>query len=203
MTDPDFWNKVAHKYAKDAISDMESYTVTLERMRDLLEPHHRVLEIGCGTGSTALELAGGVDRYVGTDVSSEMVRIANEKLTGKMPHLSFAVHAADDLPSGPHDVILALNLLHLVSNLEDVLKQIFDALPPKGMFIAKTGLLKDGAWFLPLIIPVMRAVGKAPFVRSLSEAKLIDLLRNAGFEVAESLLQKGIAPRLFTVAYKP
>lgn len=203
MTDAAFWDKVAPKYAKDAISDMAAYNATLKRMQDILQPHHRVLELGCGTGSTALELAPGVDRYIGTDVSSEMVRIARGKLKSDMPHLGFEVHAAGDLPAGPHDVILALNLLHLLSDLEAVLKEVFDALPSGGLFIAKTGLLKDGAFFLPWIIPVMRAIGKAPFVRNLSEAELLQLLRNAGFEITETLTQKGLAPRMFTVARKP
>lgn len=204
MTDAAFWDKAAPKYAKDPITDMDGYHKTLARMKDLLEPHHRVLEIGCGTGSTALELAPGVDRYIGTDISAEMINIANAKLGTDSPaSLRFAVHDADDIPAAPHDAILALNLLHLVPNLEVALDRIYEALPSGGLFIAKTGLLKDGAWFLPLLVPLMRAIGKAPFVRNLSQQEFLAMLTDAGFQVTETSLQSGTAPRLFTVARKP
>jgi ubiquinone/menaquinone biosynthesis C-methylase UbiE len=204
MTDASFWDKAAPKYAKDPINDMAGYTQTRDRIAQILQPHHSVLELGCGTGSTALELAGGVDRYIGTDVSPQMIAIANAKLTDQSPkQLSFAVQDAGSVPSGTHDVILALNLLHLLPNLQDVLTQIYQALPPGGVFIAKTGLLKDGLWVLPWIIPVLRLVGKAPYVRSLRQADLLEMMATVGFSVPETLVQGGVVPRLFTVARKP
>lgn len=204
MTDAAFWDKIAPKYAKDPISDMKSYSATRDRIKEILQPHHRVLEIGCGTGSTALELAEGVDRYIGTDVSSGMIAIAQTKLGEATPtHLRFATHAADDIPSAPHDVILALNLLHLVPNIEEVLDRVYEALPTGGMFIAKTPLLKDGSWFLRPMVSVMRAFGKAPFVNCFSGSELKTYLKEAGFELIETLNQPGMAPREFTVARKP
>ena len=68
MSDAAFWDKAAAKYAKDATSDMTAYELTRDRIRKILEPDHRVLEIGCGTGSTALELADRAASYVGTDL---------------------------------------------------------------------------------------------------------------------------------------
>lgn len=203
MSDAAFWDRAAPKYAKDKISDQSAYEETLGRMRHYLQPDDTVLEIGCGTGSTALELAPGVTSYVGTDVSSGMIDIAKAKLSTDIPaQLSFDVAAADDLPSGPFDAILALNLLHLLPHAEHVVARIHAALPPGGLFIAKTGLIKDGAWFLRPMIPVMRMVGKAPFVRNLSAKELTDMLQGAGFEIIEQINQPGIAPRLFTVAQK-
>ena len=203
MTNAAFWNKAAPKYAKDAIGDMPAYEETLDRMREILQPHHRVLELGCGTGSTALELADSVDRYIGTDVASKMVKIAKGKLTEQSPrNLSFAVQDAGVMTSGSNDVVLALNLLHLLPDLENTLAEIYKALPSGGLLISKTGLLKDGLWLLPLVIPLMRTIGKAPFVRSLSEESLIGLLENAGFKVTENLVQGGMVPRVFIVAQK-
>ena len=204
MSDVAFWDKAAEKYAKDAISDISAYEATRDRIGEILEPHHRILELGCGTGSTALELADMVASYVGTDVSPKMVAIAQIKQSSETPaQLSFEVHDAAELPSGPHDVILALNLLHLVPNLENVLAQIYEALPSGGLLIAKTGLLQDGAWYLRLMIPVMRAIGKAPYVRNLSEVELLSLLNKTGFSTNETLVQGGMVPRMFAVSSKP
>lgn len=208
MTDAAFWDKIAPKYAQDAIADLPAYEQTRERMRAILQPHHRVLELGCGTGSTALELADGVDRYHGTDVSPKMIGIAQSKQTGETPaHLQFSASAAGDLPKGPHDVVIALNLFHLIPNLEHVLKSAFDALQPGGMLIAKTPLLSGGKWYqtamMRTMVPVMRLIGKAPYVRFLDEPDLRDMFKQAGFEVGETLLQSGSVPRLFSVATKP
>ena len=55
-----FWDGIAEKYAKRPISDMAAYEYTLGRTRSYLKPEDQVLELGCGTGSTALLLAGDV-----------------------------------------------------------------------------------------------------------------------------------------------
>lgn len=202
MNDTAFWDRVAPKYAADPIADPAAYEETLERMRHLLEPGHRVLEIGCGTGSTALALAPAVGTYVGTDVSPRMIAIAEDKRRAAgVDGLAFEARAADDLPEEPVDAILALNLLHLVEDLDGLLTRIHGALPTDGLFISKTTLLKDGAWFLPPAIVLMRAIGKAPrVVRSLREAELRGRIEAAGFALEETLHQSGIAPRLFVVA---
>jgi len=204
MTDAAFWDRAAAKYAKSKIGNADAYAETLGRMREILQPDHSVLEIGCGTGSTALELAPGVKTYTGTDVSSEMISIARAKLKDDLPaNLAFEVAPAGAIPEGSYDAIVALNLLHLLSTLEADLRAIYAALPAGGLFIAKTGLIKDGAWFLRPMIPVMQFFGKAPFVRNLSAGELKGLLTATGFEITEEIHQKGIAPRLFTVAHKP
>ena len=116
--------------------------------------------------------------------------------------LSFAVRPAHELPAGPVDAVLTLNLLHLVEDLGRTLEAVHRALPPGGTFVSKTALLKDGAWFLPLAIRLMRAVGKAPFVRGFREADFLERIRAAGFAIEEAIRQPGTAPRLFVVARK-
>ncbi|MFK7874452.1 MAG: class I SAM-dependent methyltransferase [Paracoccaceae bacterium] len=202
MEQAKFWDKAASKYANDPIKNMADYAATLQRMKDILRPDHTVLELGCGTGSTALELAGGVARYLGTDVSPAMIEIAQDKARGAaISGLSFQVGAAFDVPTG-YDVIIALNMLHLLEDLEVTLARIHAALPPGGLLISKTSLLKDGLWVLPWIIPVMRAIGKAPFVRALGQDVLFGMIKDAGFEITETIVQADTAPRAFVVARK-
>ena len=71
-----FWDRIARKYATDPIADLPGYEATLRRVQGLLTAEMDVLEIGCGTGSTALRLAPFTRRLLATDVSSEMIAIA-------------------------------------------------------------------------------------------------------------------------------
>ena len=73
-----FWNRVAHQYAADLIPDLAGYEATLRRVQALLSPEQSVLEIGCGTGTTALRLAASTRRMLATDVSGEMIAIAHQ-----------------------------------------------------------------------------------------------------------------------------
>src|SRR5690606_14167253 len=78
-----FWNRIARKYARDPIADLAGYERTLQRVQALLSKKHEVLEIGCGTGTTALRLAPATRRLVATDISEQMIAIAGEKLASQ------------------------------------------------------------------------------------------------------------------------
>ena len=53
MRNPEkFWDKVAKKYAKSPIKNLQAYNETMERTKTHLSVGDSVLEVGCGTGST-------------------------------------------------------------------------------------------------------------------------------------------------------
>lgn len=205
-----FWDRVARKYATDPIADVPGYERSLARTMDHLEPSSHVLEVGCGTGTTALRLAPCCERYVATDVSSEMIAIANEKLAlAPSPSLRFALADADavlDAVEGPFDRVLGFNVLHLVENLDVALSACAAALVPHGLLITKTPCLREMNWFVPnLVVPIARAFGKAPPVLNLSEADLVGAMRRHGLTVlaVERHASKGRDMRPWIVARKP
>lgn len=206
MTDSTkFWNKAAAKYAKSEISDMDAYRETQGRTISHLSPTDRMLEIGCGTGSTALELAPHVAHVTATDIAAAMVDIARDKVAeAGVDNISFHVGAAGDpeiVTEAPFDVAMALNLLHLVPDQAGALRQIHSALKPGGLFISKTACLGEKWYFRPLVT-VMGWVGMAPYVSIQREAGVRDAIVNAGFEVVEELSQTGSITRLYMVARK-
>lgn len=79
IDDARFWNGIARKYAGHRIKDLPGYERTVEHTRRLLRSSDAVLEIGCGTGTTALKLAPFVGRIVGSDLSNEMIAIARRE----------------------------------------------------------------------------------------------------------------------------
>lgn len=49
-----FWDRMANKYARQPIADEAAYQHKLDVTRQHFTPQSKVLEFGCGTGSTAL-----------------------------------------------------------------------------------------------------------------------------------------------------
>jgi len=203
-----FWDRIASKYAADPIADMAGYEATLRRVTDLLSAEQDVLEIGCGTGTTALRLAPLTRRLLATDVSAGMIAIAREKLAAQpMPQLSFAVADADApvFGQGTHDVVLAFNVLHLVSDLDTALALAAQALRPGGLLISKTPCIAEMNPLIPrLALPLMRAIGKAPHVLCFNGDALRSAITRQGMEIVsvERHGTRGKDIRAFIVARK-
>lgn len=190
-----FWDKAASKYAKSPISDPAAYEYTLGRTRTYLTPKDNVLELGCGTGSTALSLAPHVSQIVAMDVSPGMLTIAREK-TDKAGVNNLIFEVSADVPKhGQYNVVMGYSIFHLVPDMETRFAQINELLPKGGYFISKTvclgqrgnglgGVLKS--LMISIAIPVMQLIGKAPYVRSFSVKELKAAVVGAGFEIVES-----------------
>lgn len=182
-----FWNRVARKYAADPIADLPGYETTLKRVEALLAPTHAVLEIGCGTGTTALRLAARTRQWLATDVSPEMIAIARERLAAQ-PLLPLRFGVADAETAAPtnaaYDRVLAFNVLHLMSDLDGALAATVPLLARGGLYISKTPCLAEmNPLITRLLVPLMRAIGKAPHVLRFDAAQLRAAFERHGLEV--------------------
>ena len=168
-----------------------------------------MLELGRGTGSTALRLAPGTRHYLATDVSTEMIAIAREKLAAEpLAQLRFEVGDAEgpEACAASHDKLLAFNLLHLVCDLDCALRSKLATLKPDGFLISKTLCLSEMNPIVPrLLVLLMRAVGKAPAVFSFSATQLCAALERQGLlmEAVERHCTQRRDIRVFVVARKP
>lgn len=205
MTEAAFWDRIAPRYARQPISDMDAYEATLARVKSYLSDSDHVLELGCGTGSTALLLAPAVAEYEGTDISGGMIDIALEKAWNRSaPNIAFrkaGVQPSDHEGKTP-DKVLAFNLLHLVPDTAGALGMVHALRPSGGLFISKTPCIGEKWYYRPLVA-AMQLVGKAPFVRFLKIAELDRMVTAAGFEIVETGLFPPSTPSRFIVARKP
>ena len=207
-SDARFWDRISRKYAKDAIADLGGYERTLDRTRALLKPDDQVLELGCGTGSTALRLAGDVRSYLATDLSAGMIAIAKEKQAASaIADLDFQIATAEAsmLEAGRFNAVLGFNYLHMVRDVPGTLRRIHALLAPSGLLISKTPCLGDMTPLLSLVLlPAMRAIGMAPYVSVLRQAELCELVSSTGFDIlaTENHATKGNDRRPCIVARK-
>jgi ubiquinone/menaquinone biosynthesis C-methylase UbiE len=181
-----FWNKLADKYSRRPIADEAGYQKKLEVARRYFKPDMEVLEIGCGTGTTAIAHAPFVGHIRATDLSTRMVGIAKDKAKAAgIDNVTFEALSVDalDVPDASIDVVMAHSVLHLLEDKEQVIANVHKMLKPGGIFMSNTACIGDRMLPLRLIIPVGRLLRLFPLVKVFSVAELKDILENAGFEL--------------------
>ncbi len=202
---PRFWDQAAAKYAAKPVADVAAYEATLARVSSYLAPEHHVLEIGCGTGTTALTLARHVAELTATDVSPKMLEIARQKARdANITNVTFRVGTLDDasLTPGSYDVVMAFNLVHLLEDIPGAMRRAAELLKPGGMLLTKTPCIGELGVLVKIAIPVLQWFGKAPFVNFVTQPQLEAAVRDAHLAVLEQGLYPVKSRSLFIAARK-
>lgn len=199
-----FWDKRAEKYAQRPVAGQEAYEKKLEITRSYFRHDSEVLEMGCGTGSTALVLAPYVGHILATDISPAMINIARSKAGAEqIDNVTFEIRAVagHDIPKSFYDVIMAHNLLHLLEDPEAAIIAACRGLKPGGVFITSTACIGDMSWYFRLIAPVGHFLRLFPLVKVFTQTQLKQNLIEAGFEIDHEWLPKKNAA-VFIIALK-
>ena len=184
-----FWDATAEKYAKSPIKNMPAYIETMDRTKVHLSKGDTVLEVGCGTGSTALLLADSVAHITASDISAKMVDIGKGKARDQQVANVDFMHATvfdQRLKNGSYDAVLAYNFLHLLRNPEEAVCRIRDLLKPGGVFISKTVCLAGYTPLLRILVPVMQLIRMAPYVGFWKTSDPDKWMADAGFSIVEA-----------------
>jgi len=111
-----------------------------------LGPVHgkRVLDVGCGDGLYARLVAQrGAGQVVGTDSSSEMIRLAEAAETEQPLGVRYHVHDVATMPTlDEFDLVIAVNVLHYADSrvtLDGMCERISSNLVPGGRLLAYVG----------------------------------------------------------------
>ena len=188
-----FWDKRAEKYAQKPVADQETYNKKLEITRTYFQDDSEVLEIGCGTGSTALAHAPYVKHILATDISPAMINIAKTKAAAsQIDNVSFEIQAVAgyDIRASCYDVIMAHNLLHLLEDPRAAIASVYRGLKPGGVFITSTACIGDMSWYFRVIASMGQFIGLFPLVKVFTQAQLVQSFIDAGFEIDHEWLPK-------------
>jgi len=199
-----FWNLLAKRYARQPIADEESYRYKLAETRKILSDSARVLEFGCGTGSTALEHAPFVSHIDGIDFSRSMIAIAQQKAKDAgVANVRFEIADITTYEaSDPYDVVLGMSILHLLNDRRAVISKVYDILTPGGVFVSSTMCLGNGAKMLRAAVRMLSPLGVLPTVAFFSQDDLKAEMAKAGFLI-EQFWCPGPGKASFVIARKP
>lgn len=151
--------------------------------RAALAPGERVLDVGCGTGTLAIEIrkrVGSEGVVHGIDASPEMVTLAKEKARTRQLQIDFQVAAAQQLPfeDGAFDAVLCTMLMHHLPRDQraDAIAEMFRVLAPGGRVLI-VDLSREGG-LLARMNPIVLLHGS----RSLETiGEVASLVRTCGF----------------------
>jgi ubiquinone/menaquinone biosynthesis C-methylase UbiE len=182
-----FWDKAAQRYAKSPVSDEATYQRKLTETQSFFAPDMRVLEFGCGTGTTAVHHAPHVQHVDAIDISENMLEIGRGKAReAGIENVNFTRGALSEFnaDAASFDVVLGLNVMHLLPDRQAVVAEVARILKPGGIFVSSTGCLGNSYLrFIKWIVPLGKLLGIMPDVFVLTEAELASEVASAGFAI--------------------
>jgi ubiquinone/menaquinone biosynthesis C-methylase UbiE len=182
-----FWDNAAEKYAKSVVGNEKVYQEKLEATQKYFTAESVVLELACGTGSTSIHHAPLVKHILATDISNSMLDFGRRKANeAGIENITFQQATVENLEASPasFDVVLALNILHLIDDPVAAVNKVSSLLKPGGYFISGTPCLGDVVFnYYRFIIPVLRLLGKAPPVHYVKRSGLESSFADADLEI--------------------
>lgn len=135
-----------------------------------------ILDIGCGTGSLSVVLAGLGHTVTGIDLSPSMIALARTKATALGLQVEFHVMdaASPQLPLNHYDAIVCRHLLWTLPEPKEVLQRWAELLKPKGRLI-----LIEGYWGTNTGLRASEVIEMLP--NSFSDYSFQDLSENSIF----------------------
>ncbi len=122
------------------------------------QPGERVLDLGCGTGHFAAQIAASGATVVGMDSDAGMVAQAQ----ANYPDLEFVVADATDFSfPEPFDAVFSSAVLHWIPRAQAgwTVANVHRALKPGGRFVAEMGGRDNVRTMLAAVAQVVRAAG--------------------------------------------
>jgi ubiquinone/menaquinone biosynthesis C-methylase UbiE len=142
VLEPEVMDTAAEASEYDAMDHSGPNTAFVERLLHL-GAAGRVLDIGCGPGQIALQLAAALPGCLvtGVDLSREMLRVA-ERRRAQSPHarrVHFDLGDAKGLPyaDGHFDTVCSNTILHHIPDPRPFLAEAWRVLRPGGTFLIR------------------------------------------------------------------
>lgn len=135
----------------DDPAKVERAKIIASRLKERLNGRHfeRAMEYGSGTGLLGFELVDVVNHLTLMDVSLEMTRVANTKISNSLRDRVEAIQIdliKDKLPEQRYDLIFSLLTFHHIDDTEKILEKLHKLLIPGGILAIIDLEKEDGSF---------------------------------------------------------
>ena len=202
-----YWSR----FAKD-FDDKQNY-VTGKYVNELVKTKlksqkslGKVLEFACGNGAYTKSIIDQSSSIIATDYSEEMIEVSknifknNDKVKIEQANCHNS-HYEDEI----FDTILMANLIHVIDNPKNVLKECNRLLKPDGILLMTCFTIDGMNIFnkVALFYRYLKTFGSLPKARTPFKLKdLSELVENNNFNVEEAILLGEITKAIFLKAVK-
>ncbi len=180
------WNLIAKRYSKTPIVNEEAYQKKLDLTRKYLNSETSLFEFGCGTGSTAIAHAPYVKNILAIDIAHKMLDIGRSRSLEKgIENIDFRQEAIEGFtyPERSFDMVLAMNILHIVGERENVLLKVNRLLKNEGIFVSSTVCMDKIGLNWKIFLRTMAFLKFLPPISFFSEEELVNGIKESGFEI--------------------
>lgn len=157
-----FWDRWARFYDLTQWTNRRANAAAAARTAELIPPGATVLDCAAGTGQFSLAAAERAASVLCTDLSEAMLRQAERKACRRgLFNLRFArrdVTALPD-PDDSFDAVIAANVLHLLPEPEQAVRELWRVTAPGGQLILPTYLQGKTEAAYGTVIKIYQGVG--------------------------------------------
>ena len=199
-----FWDKIAAKNDRKVLAPIitpdQTHINTMNGLAKHVKASDVILDFACGSGIKTIDVARSVHRVKAIDTSSKMIEVAKKRASDKsVSNIDFGnINIFDDqLKEESFDVILALNVLHLLEEPELILKRISKLLKPEGVFISATACLGERWSPLASCLLLLSKTRFVPSFNKYSVSGLAEIIKSNKFTIVETVnISKALSEHL-------
>jgi len=130
------WGKVANWYNQMLEEGEDTYQEKLIKPNLLRilqpKPGEEILDVGCGQGFFAREIAKAGAKVVGIDIAGELIKLAKEQSGKNETYLVLSAEKMVSLINNRFDAIICVLALQNIKNLQNAISEISRVLKPGG-----------------------------------------------------------------------
>lgn len=200
----DFWDRVANLYDIAEKLNGKVYREMCELTAKLTPRGAKVLECAGGTGELSLTVSAKAASVLCTDNSEKMLNTARKKAEKRGIHnIGFErrnLFNLDDVDE-TYDIVIAGNVLHLLDNPENAVRELYRVTKRGGRILLPTFMTRNHSKLSDVLLTAYKALGYEASTEY-TPRSYVFMLKGCNCGTVKAKIIKGLIPVCYAVIVK-